>query len=95
MRVRFDISPEDKVRVEQIVERTAKLAEEVGIETINKTDLEMDLIATHANGCPMQFQRLLDADNFDFVHDVLGIREHLNRRTGRLEHHFLPRFAAL
>ena len=37
---------------------------------------------------------LRDTDDFNFTHDLDGILSHLNRKTGLLEHCFLPRFAA-
>lgn len=58
-----------------------------------RVDLEMDLCACHANGCPLDFEKLLSFPSFDFLHDVLGIRRHLNRTTGKLERCFLPRCA--
>lgn len=59
-----------------------------------RMDLVMDFTATHANGCALRLSELLAADEFNFAHDALGIRRHLNRKTGKLENCFLPRFAA-
>lgn len=53
----------------------------------------MDLAATHANGCKLDLDKLLAFDNFNFAHDVFGIREHLDRKTGKLKDFFLPRCA--
>ena len=53
----------------------------------------IDIEATHCNGCPIDLERLLNAPDYDFAHDVDGIRTHLNRRTGELEDCFLPRYA--
>lgn len=53
----------------------------------------MDIIATHVNGCPIDLDGLLAADDLNFSHDVLGIARHLNRETGQLESFFLPRFS--
>jgi len=55
-------------------------------------DYEMDVLACHLNGCPLRLFDLLNADDFNFTHDIVGIREHLDRRTGRLSHRFRPRF---
>ena len=55
----------------------------------------MDIIAVHANGCPLKLSELLTAPRFDFTHDVFGIRRHLNRETGQLQDCFLPRYANL
>lgn len=54
---------------------------------------EMDLSACYAQGCELDFERLLAAPLSDFQHDILGIRRHLNRETGYLEDFFLPRYA--
>ncbi len=59
-------------------------------------ELMMDLEACHCNGCPLDFEALLGAPrDEDVVHDVAGIRRHLNRDTGVLEEFFRPRYAAV
>lgn len=55
-------------------------------------DALMDLCAVHA-GCPIDIEKLLSFDDFNFAHDIGGIKKHLNRATGLLENHFLPRCA--
>lgn len=55
-------------------------------------DIRMDLAAVHAH-TPLKLAELADAESFDFVHDVTGIAAHLDRRTGELTRHFLPRYA--
>lgn len=54
----------------------------------------MDMMATHANGNPMDFEKLLSADDFNFNHDVYGIERHLDRETGKLRNCFSPRCSA-
>jgi hypothetical protein len=56
-------------------------------------ELSMDITATHLNGTPLKLQELLEADDFNFFHDVNGIRNHIDRQTGELRGCFLPRFA--
>lgn len=57
-------------------------------------DIQMDITAAHANGCPLQLRALLAADDFNFAHDVLGIRRFIDRSTGRIPaEKFWPRFA--
>ncbi|QRE00613.1 hypothetical protein [Pseudomonas phage Itty13] len=75
-----------------IVERAESMARKYGQE-IDRTSLLMDLIACNANGCPLKFQALLDADDGNFAHDVFGIRRYMDRTTGQLTDCFLPRFA--
>ena len=57
-----------------------------------KIDMIMDIDATH-KCCSLKLQELLDTDDFNFYHDLVGIRQHINRNTGKLEDCFLPRFA--
>lgn len=90
MTVSFDISASDASFVTEIVNRAAKL---IG-RRIDKLSLRMDLVACHANGCPMDFARLANADDFNLSHDVFGISRHIDRETGKLTRCFLPRFAA-
>lgn len=58
----------------------------------DKLSMLMDLEAAHAD-CPLDLQRLLDADEANFYHDVMGIFKNINRRTKKLENCFVPRFA--
>lgn len=53
----------------------------------------MDITACHANGCPLKLRELLAAEDFNFAHDVFGIRRHLNRETAQLGDYFMLRFA--
>lgn len=93
--VSFMITKDDRALVRQIVDRFAEAASDLG----DQRDLDelravsMDLVACHANGCPMDFQRLLDAPDFDFFHDIDGIQRHIDRATGELGDCFLPRTA--
>lgn len=76
-----------------LLEAIAKRAHEaLPVPHRTRTDWVMDFTATHANGCPLKLQALLDADEFNFLHDAIGICRHLNRETGKLENCFLPRF---
>jgi len=56
--------------------------------------LSMDIAATHLNGCPLKLEAWLAADDFNFFHDIYGIYNNLDRKTGKLKNCFLPRFAA-
>jgi hypothetical protein len=53
----------------------------------------MDLAAVHALN-PLRLQELAEADDGNFFHDMGGIAKNLNRRTGRLENCFVPRYSA-
>lgn len=88
----FKVSKADRLLVTDAVERMAKIEAEHG-HRLDRLSMAMDLEATHANGCPLNFAKLLAFDDFSFLHDVYGINKHLNRETGELVHCFLPRCA--
>lgn len=84
-------SPDEVRIIGKIVARAMKLYPDAGIDAMT---MNMDITATHLNGCPLDLVDLLDAPDFDFLHDVLGIRRHIDRTTGQLADCFLPRTAA-
>lgn len=56
----------------------------------DRMTLRMDLEVAHFD-IPLDLPRLLDFKEYDFWHDIVGIRSHLNRDSGVLENCFLPR----
>jgi len=77
----------------------AKIADRAGSGIImasgGRIAFMMDMLAADGvNGNdPIDFQALLAADDFNFMHDVCGITKHLDRDTGKLVDHFRPRFS--
>ena len=53
-------------------------------------DLEMDITAAHLAG-EISLQKLLEFEEADFMHDVHGIRRHIDRSSGKMRDCFLPR----
>lgn len=92
----FAVGREDAAIIHDIIDRAAGFAASVGdrMDNDQRRYLTMDVTACHANGCPLKLRDLLGADDLDFVHDVFGIRNHINRSTGQLENCFLPRYAS-
>jgi hypothetical protein len=88
--VNFTTTPTEKRRIAEIIRRAIRLEL---ISSREKLDATMDLTACHANGTPLDFDKLLRFDDFNFAHDVAGIRRHMNRDTGQLTHCFLPKCA--
>lgn len=89
--VKFDATREESRIIGLIADRAMDLYKEAKVKR-KKTDIMMDIEATHCNGCPLKLDKLLAADNFNFMHDVTGIHRHLDRETGKLTDCFLPRF---
>ncbi|KAA8387894.1 hypothetical protein FOH24_13000 [Acetobacter tropicalis] len=96
MTVKFDATDAEAAAVRKIAKRYAHLARTYG-DTRKyraiKLHATMDLLAVNANGCPLDFMRMQDADDFNLLHDVCGIDRHLDRDSGKLLDCFVPRFA--
>lgn len=88
--ISFKATKEEVALIRKIVERALPLYKSLGLRDSFLT-MEMDLTACHANGCPLDLQKLLDAPQEDFEHDVLGIRHTIDRNTGKLDGFFDPR----
>jgi len=58
-----------------------------------RLQMEMDLAACHANGNPLDFERMAKANDGNLGHDLFGIRRFLDRNTGKLTDCFVPRFS--
>lgn len=92
MTINFTATQAERALIEKIASRAMGMR---GISNAyaDKIDVELDVLAAHANGCPLKLADMLNADDFQFAHDVFGIARHLNRKTGRLENCFVPRCA--
>lgn len=82
-----------KERFMQYVE-VAKRAEEMGIYTGERMTLLMDLESAD-NMFNLRLEDLLNADNFNFAHDVMGIVNNVNRSEFPAKDFglFVPRYA--
>jgi len=88
MTVSFDTTKKDAQLINKIAERANDV---LGTD---RTQTAMDVTAVHANGCSLRLDDFLAAPEFDFCHDIFGIQNHLDRKTGQLDGRFLPRHAA-
>lgn len=96
--INFKTSKEDAAIIHKIALRAQMLAAEQD-DSCDTISVMMDVSACHANGTPLKLQELMNADDFNFVHDVVGISRHIDRNDssptgGQLTGIFLPRFAA-
>lgn len=91
--VNFTVTRADRATIEKIASRAVELARQAGIH-YHKLDAMMDITACHSNGNPLRLADLLQADDFNFGHDILGIRKNIDRNTGELHNSFCPRFTA-
>lgn len=91
-KIQFQAKDADRVLLDRIIKRAHHYA--AFSETFEaEIDTAMCITACHLNGCRLDLAKLLEADEFNFLHDVGGIVRHIDRETGKLRHHFLPRCA--
>ena len=90
--INFQANPEDLRKIMAVTVRAASLMN-FSMYGNSRLDVSMDLTACHVNACELDLDGLLAASDGDLVHDVGGIMAHLNRRTGKLEDYFMPRYA--
>lgn len=107
MTIKFTATPEEYAHIFTIVNAYKSLCSRrrITLASVELLTLTMDLTATHANGCPLRLADMAEAARaiaagdyppyaLDVLHDIIGIQLHINRTTGVLDGHFLPRFAA-
>lgn len=79
------LTPAERIWMDAIIDRAKK-----ELSDVDPLSLEMDLSAVHAT-VPLDLERLKNFPSFDFAHDIYGIRNCLDRGTGKLERRFSPR----
>lgn len=92
MAISFKTTSNDFALIGKIADRTLAMG-----DTRDRQDIVMDFCAVQNSSTPVDLSRLLDADDFNFAHDVFGIARHLDRddgskSAGELLNCFLPRF---
>lgn len=76
----------------ELIVKICERAEALDIAPKERMTLIMDLDNVHKS-VGLNLEGLLGADDFNFAHDVVGIQNHINRKTKELEDCFLPRYA--
>lgn len=82
-------SPDELILIKEIADRAEKLC----ILAVDRFTFIMDMIAANKEFY-LRLDELLEADNLNFSHDVVGIQQNLNRLTGNMDNSFIPRFAS-
>lgn len=84
-------TPDDDAVIKKIIDRVYTLP-----LTFHpaRLQLTMDLTLCHNQGTRLDLVGLLAAEDRDFMHDVMGIRAHIDRSAGKLLDLFSPRHIA-
>lgn len=87
--MKFDANQKDFELIGKIVEAVCSRD-----HTFDRMTTCMDLTACHMNGNPLKLEEMLKhVESYDVMHDIVGIGNHINRRTGKLNDCFSPRFS--
>ena len=78
------LNREDTLTISEICKRA------VALRPVDLMTLNMDVSAAHINE-PLNLERLKGFDDFNLLHDVYGIMQHVDRNTGELQNCFVPR----
>lgn len=81
-----------KEQIELIV-LIAKRAEKMELMAFERMSLIMDLQTAHEE-FNLRLQELLDADDYNFAHDIVGIQNNINRLERKMKNIFVPRYAS-
>ena len=90
--INFNATKDEHKTIVAIARRAVKMAADYDVD-YEYTCAMMDVNACHSNGNPLDLDGLLNADDFNFAHDVFGIRRHIDRETGTLGNCFVPRYS--
>ncbi len=87
--IKLTLSQDELHVVTKIGIRAQQVAKELGIN-YELADALVDITACHLNGCALDLDQLLHADNFYFNRDVFGIAKNISLYTGKLRGGFMP-----
>lgn len=85
--INWNVAIKEVKTINKIAERVINLYPQIKF-----LNIQMDITAAHLK-CPLMLDELLAADESNFMHDIAGIVNNINRNTGKLENCFLPRYA--
>jgi hypothetical protein len=86
------INTADLVLIGKAVDRAVEIGKQNNF-AVERISMHMDLCTAHIEG-PLNLDKLVQAPDGDFGHDVFGINRYLDRNTGQLTECFVPRCAA-
>lgn len=77
----------------EVILKIADRAVEKDLQLFDKLSLVMDLEFAN-NKFDLRLEELLNADDEDFIHDIQGIQNHIDREKEKWAGIFEPRFAS-
>jgi len=90
-KINWDLPLEDELLIGKITKRAIEKVQSI-YPKFSHIDLIMDIQATHYENDKLRLEDWLYADDSNFYHDIFGIMNHMDRKTGKLKDFFEPRF---
>ena len=81
------LNKEDITIIDRICKRAVNLFPQYELDF---TEIQMDIAAAHVAE-PLDLEKFMEFDDFNFAHDIFGIIDHIDRETGKMQNCFLPR----
>ena len=76
----------------ELIVKIVERAEKEELMMFDRVSLLMDLKLAQKE-FNLRLEDFLNADEFNFAHDIVGIQKNINREEKKFENHFLPRFS--
>lgn len=77
----------------EIIAKIIERADDMKLLLFDRLSLAMDLEYV-TDIFDLRLEDLLNADDYNFTHDICGIQNNFNRRTFKMENRFVPRYAS-
>lgn len=77
----------------QLMQSIAERASAKNLMQSDQVSLIMDLSVAHES-YNLRLNELLNADNFNFSHDIVGIQQNIDRVNSKMLGRFIPRYAS-
>lgn len=93
---RIEVTAEEAAVIDSIAARAELEWRRLGVaahRTLLRIELAFAIAQLHSNGTRLRLAELRDAEDFHFWDDIAGIIANYDRRTGKLQNNFLPRYA--
>ena len=89
------LKPDDKKFITAIADRFLALVKKENFpDKYAKQDIILDIATVHLNCMKLRLQEFAETeDGFYLAHDILGIKNSLNKKTGQFEGDILLKFA--
>jgi len=83
----------NKPALNKIYSRYLEMCIKYDVLAESRMDIEMTLFFAAEDIPELDLEVLATSSEFDFAHDICGLLKHMNRKTLKVEHCFLPRCA--